>query len=765
MRVKSLTGAVKLSMRGKSCNIRPTLKMAVDVSRTQAVCFLASELHEDSPVEPESAVGVEPLHPRPNPESAEGPGRAPGKTLTPEKKQRKVSSKLGPSIRQQERGVRPEQEPSGSSRSGLTGLGIPRLLSNPKPHTTTEGASNPPPPPGPVGKHGAAPASKLPVKGLTNLSPQTLALNDNNGTMAAASSSAAGTSPNERPSRSSAKPVPPTSTSAPSVTAISASFGVPKLHVTRGRATLQARTSAPNLKTTTVSKRSTAKTPHHPPAKNTPATTRPKSQHSLQSCSSVRLCRGQTSGDGCLLISEVDKNKQREASRQTHCNGVSQCDGQKQKHQQISSDLTAGVVNGNSPVADFKNNNAISSAADGRTGSRSVLKTTSRPQNASKASAADGTVTAKHNQSKEHAEKKKQAVTQLRRMLIQGNKRVEALATVIQHIFSEREEAVKQKGEIASELANLRDELVLSTQCCKRLQKEKEEMRSSFEEAMKTLEGQHQEELVQLENRLKSFYQREWDKVHQIYQEEADKCCMLMEEQVERLRKQQQAERENQEVIQTQRMDSLKLHYESCIQELKRTHEKDMENLEKSLKRTETSLSDKILPLSTEKEALYKKLKEEEEDGKHTPAEKYLDSHVLYLEQELESLKAVLEIRNNQLHQKEKKLMEMDKLMEANIKLEECLKKVQQENEDYQARMDKYAALSKQLSSEQVVLQQSLQKESKVNKRLSMENEELLWKLQNCDLLPSPCRLSPTSPFNSPRNSAAFPTAAPLSPR
>lgn len=42
---------------------------------------------------------------------------------------------------------------------------------------------------------------------------------------------------------------------------------------------------------------------------------------------------------------------------------------------------------------------------------------------------------------------------------------------------------------------------------------------------------------------------------------------------VERLRKQQQAERENQEVIQTQRMDSLKLHYESCVQgEERATH-------------------------------------------------------------------------------------------------------------------------------------------------------------------------------------------------
>lgn len=81
--------------------------------------------------------------------------------------------------------------------------------------------------------------------------------------------------------------------------------------------------------------------------------------------------------------------------------------------------------------------------------------------------------------------------------------------------------------------------------------------------------------------------------------------------------------------------------------ELKRTHEKDLDNLEKSLKQTETSLSvrpfsrsqlepacainnrpespphqNKILPLSTENEALYKKLKEEEESSKHIPTEK-----------------------------------------------------------------------------------------------------------------------------------------------
>lgn len=39
------------------------------------------------------------------------------------------------------------------------------------------------------------------------------------------------------------------------------------------------------------------------------------------------------------------------------------------------------------------------------------------------------------------------------------------------------------------------------------------------------------------------------------------------------------------------------------------------------------------------------------------------DSHTLYLEQELESLKVVLDIKNKQLHQQEKKLMEIDKLV------------------------------------------------------------------------------------------------------
>ncbi|KAM3623377.1 uncharacterized protein V6R79_010375 [Siganus canaliculatus] len=683
--------------------------------------------------------------------------------------------------------------PKPRTTTALTALGPTGPNSNSKP------AANQQPALGSVGRAAAPAASKLPVKGLpTSLSSSSVGGGENNGSAHKASPGApTGAKPEERPSRSAlpvggqatAKPLisntaATSSTGAPSDAVPGANSGgaaAPKPPAMRSRAlSLQARTTAAGLKTPTVTVHSAAKAAAAglPAVKCSPAAghlLKQTSQYPLQRSGSARLSRA---------YSSVDKNKPRDApTRPTNASNASQAaaptGGSNQIQQQAPSGPVPDVVNANTPALPVPTTDPTNAGSGttgvsipgfkARTGLRSSPKTGSRLQNAPKpgvagAVVADGTVAAK--QSKEQAEKKNQAIHQLRRLLVQGNKRVEALATVIQHLFTEREEALKQKKELSLQLATLRDELVTSSQCCEHLQKEKEEVRVNLEEALKRLEEQHKEELVQLEDRLRSFYQTEWDKVHQMYQEEADKCRMLMEQQIEELRSRQEAEKKNQEVSHNQRMESLKLEYETSIEELKRIQQTDLENLEKTLKETETSLSEKVSELSAEKEALNEKLTAEEERRKRILNDKSLkDSHTLYLEQELESLKVVLEIKNNQLHQKEKKLMDMDKLVESNVKLEECLKKVQQENEDYKARMDKHAALSKQLSSEQAILQQTLQKESKVNKRLSMENEELLWKLHNGDLLASPRRLSPTSPFSSPRNSASFPTAAPLSPR
>lgn len=510
-----------------------------------------------------------------------------------------------------------------------------------------------------------------------------------------------------------------------------------------------------------------AKTP--PSASQSP--TKQASQHLLQRSGSARLTR---------VNSSVDKNKREVQTRTTNSSG-SQPAANSQSHQPTATDAVPDVVNANAPPASRvpptdttgSGSTHVPALSKPKTTARSSPKAASRlqpnvsrtaPSSAPASAPAEEPAGVRH--SKEQVEKQNQAIASLKRLLQQGNRRAEALAVVIQQVFTEREVTLKQKKELAQELSSLRDELVSTSQCCDQLQREKEEVRLGLEEALGKLQQQHAEELERLEDRLRSFYQSEWDKAQQMYQEEADKYREMMEKQVEELRSRQEAERTKQDETHSHNMETLKQQHETAVQEMKTTQQTELENLEKTLKETEASLSEKISELTSEKDALSEKLDAEEERRKRILNDKSLkDSHTLYLEQELESLKVVLEIKNNQLHQKEKKLMEMDKLMESNIKLEECLTKVQQENEDFKARMDRHAALSKQLSTEQAILQQTLQKESKVNKRLSMENEELLWKLHNGDLLASPRRLSPTSPFSSPRNSAAFTTAAPLSPR
>ncbi|XP_057698866.1 microtubule-associated tumor suppressor 1 homolog [Corythoichthys intestinalis] len=619
------------------------------------------------------------------------------------------------------------------------------------------------------------PASKLPVKGLSS----NLIFNENSGPTSRGSlkSSCSGIKSDERASKNpslgsqSGKTLAGPASSFETVSYFNSPCltDVPKSPVIRSKAaSLQSRSTNTGLKAPSVSNHNLAKIATANQIPKIPSTVTQvltkQAPHSLQRRGSARL-------NG--LNGTVDKNKPRDVHARSANNRSSSpapalAAGNKQQNPSraqapngvyASAPVTTVPA---VPVSVSTNSGTIGPPAPtlkGKTSTRSSPKHGTRLQSAPK----PGVVAAKHNQGKEPAEKKNQA-SQLWKLLSQANKKVEVLATVIQHLFNEREKALKQKNDLSLELAKLKDELVASSQCCDRLHKEKEEAHISSEETLKGLDKQHKEELVQLEERLRNFYQTEWDKVHQAYQEEADKCRMLMEQQVEEMRTREEAERKNQEASHNQLVESLKEQHETSLQELKRIQEIDLQNLDKTLKETETTLSEKISELTGENAALNEKLKAEEE--RRQLSDKNLkDSHTLYLEQELESLKVVLEMKNNQLHQKEKKLMELDKMVETNVKLEECLKKVQQENEDYKARMDKHAALSRQLSSEQAILQQTLQKESKVNKRLSMENEELLWKLHNGDLMGSPRRLSPTSPFGSPRNSASFPAAAPLSPR
>ncbi|XP_072191818.1 microtubule-associated tumor suppressor 1 isoform X2 [Excalfactoria chinensis] len=376
-----------------------------------------------------------------------------------------------------------------------------------------------------------------------------------------------------------------------------------------------------------------------------------------------------------------------------------------------------------------------------------------------------GTKVAELAQYKTKCENQSGIILQLKKFLSSSNQKFEALTVVIQHLQSEREEALKQHKELSQELVNLRGELVTTSAACEKLERDRNELQVTYEGFLQKLNEQHHNDLAELEERLKQFYTAECEKLQSICIEEAEKYKAQLQEKVDNLNVTHENLKLQLENSHSEKVEELKKKYESSFSELKNAHESERKLLEDSFKEKQELLERKIDELKCENVALSEKLKLEEQ--KQTAKEKasLKNPQIMYLEQELESLKAVLEIKNEKLHQQDIKLMKMEKLVENNTILMDKLKKVQQENEELKARMDKHMELSRQLSTEQAVLQESLEKESKVNKRLSMENEELLWKLHNGDLC-SPRKLSPSSPsvpLQSPRNSGNFssPTVSP----
>ncbi|XP_050803334.1 microtubule-associated tumor suppressor 1 isoform X1 [Gopherus flavomarginatus] len=366
-------------------------------------------------------------------------------------------------------------------------------------------------------------------------------------------------------------------------------------------------------------------------------------------------------------------------------------------------------------------------------------------------------------QYKAKCENQSEIILHLKKFLASSNQKFEALTVVIQHLQSEREEALKQHKELSQEFLSLRGELVTTSAACEKLERDRNELQAAYEGFVQKLNQQHQNDLTELEERLKQFYTGECEKLQSICIEEAEKYKAQLQEQVDNLNITHENFKLELENSHAEKIEELKKEYESSLSELKNAHELERNSFENSFKEKQESLEKRIDELKRENDSLNEKLEEQKQIAKEKANLK--NPQIMYLEQELESLKAVVEIKNEKLRQQDIKLMKTEKLVEKNTVLMDKMKKFQQENEELKARMDKHMQLSRQLSTEQAVLQESLEKESKVNKRLSMENEELLWKLHNGDLC-SPKKVSPSSPpmpSQSPRNSGSFsaPTVAP----
>ncbi|KAM8853963.1 microtubule-associated tumor suppressor candidate 2 isoform 2-T2 [Synchiropus picturatus] len=327
-----------------------------------------------------------------------------------------------------------------------------------------------------------------------------------------------------------------------------------------------------------------------------------------------------------------------------------------------------------------------------------------------------------------------------------------------QHFCHKSESAIVKERELSLELARIRDEVAFSVAHWEQLQQEKEELERRFEAELQGLQAQQQRELGALEERLRGQHAADAKSLKDQQRAELRELRFQHQEQMEEMNENHEVSLMEMESAHNDTLATLQEEHARTVKNLKMAHDQQRKSLEEEFEKIRLSLQDQVDTLTFQNRSLRDRAKRFEEALRKSTDEQIVDALAPYkhIEEDLKSLKEVLEMKNQQIHQQELKITELEKIAEKNVYLEERVQVLQQQNEDLKERIDKNLAVSRQLSEENANLQVNVEKESKEKKRLSRTNEELLWRLQTGELSP---RMSPTcSPIHRPASGPGSPT-------
>ncbi|XP_034460327.1 microtubule-associated tumor suppressor candidate 2 homolog isoform X3 [Hippoglossus hippoglossus] len=347
-------------------------------------------------------------------------------------------------------------------------------------------------------------------------------------------------------------------------------------------------------------------------------------------------------------------------------------------------------------------------------------------------------------QLRERCEQQALQLLSLQAQLKKASLCLDVFSITTQHFCQKSERAIVKERELSQELARIRDEVAFSVAHWEQLQREKEELERRFEAELQGLRAQQQRELGALEERLKAQHIAEDRSLKALQRDELDDLRMQQQEQIEEMSENHEASLVEMETAHNDTLTTLQEEHARTVKNLKMAHEQQRKSLDEDFQKIRLSLQDQVDTLTFQNRSLRDRAKRFEEALRKSTDEQIVDALAPYkhIEEDLKSLKDVLEMKNQQIHQQDLKITELEIIAEKNVYLEERVQVLQQQNEDLKERIDKNLVVSRQLSEDNANLQVNVEKESNEKKRLSRNNEELLWRLQTGELSP---RMSPSS--------------------
>ncbi|XP_075716006.1 coiled-coil domain-containing protein 69 isoform X2 [Rhinoderma darwinii] len=146
---------------------------------------------------------------------------------------------------------------------------------------------------------------------------------------------------------------------------------------------------------------------------------------------------------------------------------------------------------------------------------------------------------------------------------------------------------------------------------------------------------------------------------------------------------------------------------------------------------TEQRLSERASEIKAEMDVKIAELQKNFEQEKASLTE--YGSPGEFWEQELHSLYFVIEMKNNLIKEKDKKLLNQQVTMERILSLEKKVKMLQQENEALQDRTQKHSTISVCLTEELLSTKATLEKEIQLREQLQHDKEQHVYRAVSAD--------------------------------
>ncbi|XP_012705454.2 microtubule-associated tumor suppressor candidate 2 isoform X2 [Fundulus heteroclitus] len=351
-----------------------------------------------------------------------------------------------------------------------------------------------------------------------------------------------------------------------------------------------------------------------------------------------------------------------------------------------------------------------------------------------------------------HCEHQEKQLKALRDELRRASLGLDAFIVTAQHYCLKNEAAENGRSKLSLELQKARKEMTSHSMRWERLQQDKTAMEAAFERELQELQMQQEAELAAVEEGLRKCHAAEVEHLKVEHRLEMEELTTQQQEQMEEVTVNHQAAMQELRDMHNITMATLHEEHARTMRDLRKAHDQQRLLLEEDFEKLRLSLQDQVDTLTFQNQSLKEKAKRFEEALRRSTDEQIIDALAPYqhIEKDLKSLKEVVEMKNQQIHQQEKKISDLEKVAQKNVFLEEKIQVLQQQNEDMRARIQMNLTMSRQLSEENANLQESVEKESTEKKRLSRNNEELLWLLQTSPLM---------SPASSPLHRSSFSTS------